>query len=45
VKTNPGQVTIVRAKFTPPTTAFVGGQLTEQDSCTTATSSNTKTTT
>jgi spore coat protein A, manganese oxidase len=30
VKTNPGQVTVVRAKFTPPTTAFVDGQLTEQ---------------
>jgi spore coat protein A, manganese oxidase len=30
VKTNPGQVTVVRAKFIPPSTAFVGGQLTEQ---------------
>jgi spore coat protein A len=30
VKTNPGQVTVVRARFTPPTTAFVGGQLTDQ---------------
>jgi spore coat protein A len=30
VKTNPGQVTVVRAKFIPPTTAFAGGQLTEQ---------------
>jgi spore coat protein A len=30
VKTNPGQVTVVRAKYIPPTTAFVGGQLTEQ---------------
>ncbi|HZC52085.1 MAG TPA: multicopper oxidase domain-containing protein, partial [Mycobacterium sp.] len=30
VKTNPGQVTAVRAKFTPPTTAFDGGQLTTQ---------------
>jgi spore coat protein A, manganese oxidase len=30
VKTNPGQVTVVRAKFTPPTTAFVDGQLTTQ---------------
>jgi spore coat protein A, manganese oxidase len=30
VKTNPGQVTVVRARFTPPTTAFVGGQLTTQ---------------
>ena len=30
VKTNPGQVTVVRAKFIPPTTAFAGGQLTTQ---------------
>jgi spore coat protein A len=30
VKANPGQVTVVRAKFIPPSTAFVGGQLTEQ---------------
>jgi spore coat protein A, manganese oxidase len=31
VKANPGQVTVVRAKFTPPTTAFdPSGQLTEQ---------------
>jgi spore coat protein A len=30
VKTNPGQVTVVRARFTPPTTAFAGGQLTTQ---------------
>jgi spore coat protein A, manganese oxidase len=30
VKTNPGQVTVVRAKFIPPTTAFAGGTLTEQ---------------
>jgi spore coat protein A len=30
VKTNPGQVTVVRAKFTPPTTAFLDGQLTTQ---------------
>lgn len=30
VKTNPGQVTVVRAKFTPPTTAFVNGELTTQ---------------
>ena len=30
VKANPGQVTVVRAAFTPPTTAFVGGQLTTQ---------------
>jgi spore coat protein A len=30
VKTNPGQITVVRARFTPPTTAFVGGQLTTQ---------------
>jgi FtsP/CotA-like multicopper oxidase with cupredoxin domain len=30
VKTNPGQVTVVRARFTPPTTAFVGDQLTTQ---------------
>jgi spore coat protein A len=31
VKTNPGQVTVVRAKFIPPTTAFdSSGQLTEQ---------------
>ncbi len=30
VKTNPGQVTVVRGKFTPPTTAFVDGQLTDQ---------------
>jgi len=30
VKTNPGQVTVVRARFTPPTTAFVNGQLTTQ---------------
>jgi spore coat protein A, manganese oxidase len=30
VKANPGQVTVVRARFTPPTTAFAGGQLTEQ---------------
>jgi spore coat protein A len=30
VKANPGQVTVVRAKFTPPTTAFVDGQLTTQ---------------
>jgi spore coat protein A len=30
VKTNPGQVTVVRAKFIPPTTAFVDGQLTPQ---------------
>jgi spore coat protein A len=30
VKTNPGQITVVRARFTPPTTAFVGDQLTTQ---------------
>jgi spore coat protein A len=30
VKANPGQVTVVRARFIPPTTAFAGGQLTEQ---------------
>ena len=30
VKANPGQVTVVRAAFTPPTTAFVDGQLTTQ---------------
>jgi FtsP/CotA-like multicopper oxidase with cupredoxin domain len=30
VKVNPGQVTVVRAKFTPPSTVFVGGQLTTQ---------------
>jgi len=30
VKTHPGQVTVVRAKFTPPTTAFLDGQLTTQ---------------
>jgi spore coat protein A, manganese oxidase len=30
VKTNPEQVTVVRARFTPPTTAFAGGQLTTQ---------------
>jgi spore coat protein A, manganese oxidase len=30
VKTNPGQVTVVRARFTPPTTAFAGDQLTTQ---------------
>jgi spore coat protein A, manganese oxidase len=30
VKTNPGQVAVVRARFTPPTTAFVGDQLTTQ---------------
>jgi FtsP/CotA-like multicopper oxidase with cupredoxin domain len=30
VKVNPGQVTVVRAKFTPPSTAIVGGQLTTQ---------------
>jgi spore coat protein A len=30
VKTNPGQVTVVRARFTPPATAFAGGQLTTQ---------------
>jgi spore coat protein A len=30
VKTNPGQVTVVRARFTPPTTAFVGGLPTTQ---------------
>jgi len=30
VKANPGQVTVVRAKFIPPSTAIVGGQLTEQ---------------
>ena len=30
VKANPGQVTVVRAKFIPPSTAVVNGQLTEQ---------------
>ena len=30
VKANPGQVTVVRATFIPPSTAFVGGQLTPQ---------------
>lgn len=30
VKANPGQVTVVRAKFIPPSTAFVDGQLTPQ---------------
>jgi spore coat protein A len=30
VKVNSGQVTVVRAKFIPPSTVFVGGQLTEQ---------------
>jgi FtsP/CotA-like multicopper oxidase with cupredoxin domain len=30
VKANSGQVTVVRATFIPPSTAFVGGQLTEQ---------------
>jgi spore coat protein A, manganese oxidase len=30
VKANPGQVTVVRAKFTPPTTAFVDRRLTAQ---------------
>ncbi len=31
VKANPGQVTVVRARYVPPTTAFVGGQLTTQN--------------
>ncbi|MGE5293076.1 MAG: multicopper oxidase domain-containing protein [Micromonosporaceae bacterium] len=30
VKTNPGQVTVVRARFIPPTTAFRGSKLTTQ---------------
>jgi spore coat protein A, manganese oxidase len=30
VKANPGQVTVVRAKFIPPSTVLVGGQPTEQ---------------
>ncbi len=30
VKANPGQVTVVRAKFIPPTTVYSGGQLTTQ---------------
>ncbi len=30
VKANPGQVTVVRAKFIPPSTAVVGGKLTTQ---------------
>jgi spore coat protein A len=30
VKANPGQVTVVRAKFIPPTTVYSGGQLTTE---------------
>jgi FtsP/CotA-like multicopper oxidase with cupredoxin domain len=30
VKVNPGQVTVVRAKFIPPSTVLVGGQPTTQ---------------
>ena len=45
VKANPGQVTVVRAKFIPPTTAFSAASSRRKSTCTTATSSNTKTTT